>query len=193
LRQELERFCVDTSAQPGQQISMLDVGSGSGDLPALGCKHFAARGMACAPIALDRDATALALARQNGITVIRADALALPFARDTFEIVTAAKFAHHFSGPRLIGLIAEMARVARKRVIVLDIRRDWLAYWGFVGWSRVFTRNRLVRYDGPVSVLRGFTEAELQEAVSRLKKFSWVVRHYAGFQLALVGCRSRAT
>ena len=44
--------------------------------------------------------------------------------------------------------------------MVLDIRRHWLAYYGFTAWSRVFTRNRLVRYDGPLSVLRGFTAAE---------------------------------
>ena len=97
--------------------------------------------------------------------------------------------AHHFSGAGLTGLIGEMARVARRRVVVLDIRRHWLAYWGFVAWSRLWTRNRLVRADGPLSVLRGFTAAELIAATAALAGFTWSVRSYAGFQLALVGCR----
>ena len=88
-------------------------------------------------------------------------------------------------------LVAEMARVAQRRVIVLDIRRHWLAYWGFVAWSRLWTRNRLVRFDGPLSVLRGFTPAELMRG-DDLPDFEWTIRSYAGFQLALVG-RRRAT
>jgi hypothetical protein len=83
-----------------------------------------------------------------------------------------------------------MTRVARRRVIVLDIRRHWLAYWGFVAWSRLLTRNRLIRYDGPLSVLRGFTRDELMVLGNALPNFTWTVRSYAGYQLALVGRRN---
>jgi hypothetical protein len=86
-------------------------------------------------------------------------------------------------------MVSEMARVARRRVIILDIRRHWLAYWGFFAWSRILTRNRLVRYDGPVSVLRGFTCSELLGVAASIPEFAWTVRRYAGFQLALVGRR----
>ena len=54
----------------------------------------------------------------------------------------------------------------------------------------MFTSNRLVRFDGPLSVLRGFTETELMVATSTMREFSWTVRCYAGFQLALVGRRN---
>ncbi len=140
-------------------------------------------------LALDRDPTAVALARRSGLDVVRGDALRLPFDDASFDLVTAVKFAHHFSGAALLRLLAEMARVARCRVLVLDIHRHWLAYYGFIAWSRVFTRNRLVRYDGPLSVLRGFTAAELADLGRALPGFEWTVRGYAGFQLALVGRR----
>ncbi len=141
-------------------------------------------------LALDRDPTALALAARDGIAhALRGDALRLPLADRSIDLVMAAKFAHHFSGNALARLLAEMTRVARRRVLVLDIRRHWLAYWGFVTWSRLFTRNRLVRYDGPLSVLRGFTREELLSLVTPWNEFSWIVRPYAGFQLALVGSR----
>jgi SAM-dependent methyltransferase len=142
-----------------------------------------------AVLAVDRDPTAAALARRDGLTVVRADALRLPFRDGAADLVLAVKFAHHFRGEALARLLAEMTRVARSRVLVLDIRRHWLAYAGFVAWSWVFTRNRLVRHDGPLSVLRGFTAGELNELGAACPGFEWTVRAYAGFQLVLVGRR----
>jgi len=73
---------------------------------------------------------------------------------------------------------------------VLDIRRHWFAYYGFILWSRVFTRNRLVRYDGPLSVLRGFTREEIADLGAPLMDYKWTIRAYPGFQLALIGRRA---
>ena len=174
---------------PIDRPSLLDVGSGSGDLPEAARDRLAGRGVPLLAIALDRDPTALALAARAGLPAIRADVLRLPLADRSIDLVTAVKFAHHFEGPALARLLAEMARVARHRVLVLDIRRHWLAYGGFRAWSLAFTRNRLVRHDGPLSVLRGFTSAELAGLALGVPGFDWTLRHYAGFQLALVGVR----
>ena len=181
---EVRRFAREE--RPEGEVTLLDVGSGSGDIPD-SLRDRA--GLAIRPIALDRDPTALRLAGRSGLDAVRAEALRLPLADRSIDLVTATKFAHHFAGPSLAGLVAEMARVARRRVIVLDIRRHWLAYWGFVAWSRAFTRNRLVRYDGPLSVLRGFTPDELADLGAPHPEFEWTVRAYPGFQLAMVGRR----
>jgi ubiquinone/menaquinone biosynthesis C-methylase UbiE len=186
LRREVRRFLEEESPA---DVSLLDVGSGSADLPAAARADLVRAGLPATALALDRDPTALALAARFDLGLVRGDALRLPFADRSIDLVTAAKFAHHFRGPSLARLLAEMARVARHRVIVLDIRRHWLAYWGFVAWSRLFTRNRLVRHDGPLSVLRGFTRDELASLGAPLPEFAWSVRSYAGFQLALVGRR----
>jgi SAM-dependent methyltransferase len=188
MRHEVRRF-LDEDCPGATAVTLLDLGSGSGDIPGNLHGVFARRGVAGLAIALDRDPTAAALARREGLHVVRGDALRLPLAGRSVDLVTAIKMAHHFAGAALVGLIAEMTRVARRRVVVLDIRRHWLAYWGFVAWSRVWTRNRLVRYDGPLSVLRGFTPGELLAATAPLRGFEWTVRAYAGFQLALVGRR----
>jgi SAM-dependent methyltransferase len=190
IRREAGRFLRDDGPwSAGERIIALDVGSGSGDIPA--DLETLLRGVpgGATIVALDRDPTASGLARRAGRAAVRGDALRLPFADRSVDLVTAVKFAHHFAGPALERLLAEMARVARRRVVVLDIRRHWVAYLGFVAWSRVFTRNRLVRYDGPLSVLRGFTAAELADLGATLPDFEWDVRSYLGFQLALVGRR----
>jgi ubiquinone/menaquinone biosynthesis C-methylase UbiE len=166
---------------------VLDVGSGSGDIPEAIMRMAPDRPVRV--LALDRDPTAVASARRRSLSVVRGDALRLPFADQSIDLVIAVKFAHHFHGPWLDQLLGEMARVARWRVVVLDIRRHWLAYWGFRAWSRVFTSNRLVRHDGPLSVLCGFTPEEMRASVARLDGFDWAVRTYLGFQIALVGRR----
>lgn len=189
IERELRTMLAEDRLGAGRRFTLLDIGSGSGDIPCFLRNTLAAQGIACKALALDRDPTALRLAGRQSLDVVNGDALRLPFADNSIDLVTAVKFAHHFSGARLFTLIGEMARVAARRVVVLDIRRHWLAYWGFIAWSRIFTRNRLVRYDGPLSVLRGFTAEELTALTSALSSYSWTVQSYLGFQLALVGRR----
>ncbi len=189
LRRELRRHLDEDRPGPGP-ITVLDVGSGSGDLPEAIRRHLEGRRIAATVVALDRDPTAVRLAGRNPLGVVRGDAMRLPLADRSIDLVTAVKFAHHFRGPALARLVSEMARVARRRVVVLDIRRHWLAYWGFVAWSRAFTTNRLVRHDGPLSVLRGFTPEELAEVARPIAGFAWTVRAAVGFQLTLVGRRT---
>ena len=188
IRREFRRFLAEDLTRTAA-TSVLDLGSGSGDIP-LAFQTMLKDTRSAQIMALDRDKTAASVAGQR-LPVICGDALRLPFADRSVDLVTAVKFAHHFSGDSLTRLIGEMTRVARHRVIILDIRRHQFAYWGFRAWSRVFTTNRLVRYDGPLSVLRGFTREELRSEAALVSEYSWEVRSYLGFQLALVGRRLR--
>ena len=52
-------------------------------------------------VAVDRDPIAVQLAASTLIRPVRADALRLPFADRSFDVVTAVKFAHHFAGASL--------------------------------------------------------------------------------------------
>lgn len=186
MRREFSRF-VHEDMPDRASFTVLDVGSGSGDIAVALREIMPAR--AGLVLALDRDASAVAAARRQSLAAVRGDALRLPFDDRSIDLVTAVKFAHHFHGRSLRRLVEEMVRVARHRVIILDIRRHWLAYWGFRAWSLALTRNRLVRHDGPLSVLQGFTPEELLATVAPLAGWTWTVRAYLGFQLALVGRR----
>lgn len=190
MRREVERMLVEDRFQRREHVlTILDVGSGSGDIPRDLLDQLGKRNQAARICSLDRDHRAVLLARESGLHVLAGDALRLPFGDGSLDLVTAVKFAHHFSGKHLLQLLVEMARVARHRVLILDIRRHWVAYCGFVAWSWVFTRNRLVRHDGSLSILRGFTASELVALSATIGDFEWKVRGYPGFQLALVGRR----
>ena len=187
LRRELRRW-ID-QVQPPRDLCVLDLGSGSGDLLLEARKYLLALNFKASVLGVDRDPIPLAMARESGVTSVKANALNLPFPDRSSDLVCAIKFAHHFSGAELDQLICEMARVAKSRVLILDIRRNWLAYAGFVCWSWLFTKNALVRFDGPLSVRRGFLPEELLRVAHRVSGYQWTVRRYAGFQIVLVGER----
>ena len=99
------------------------------------------------------------------------DALRLPFATRSVDVVTCSQLLHHFTEADGARLLAELDRVARRRVIVSDLRRSYLAAGGFwlASWPLGF--HKVTRHDGVVSVMRGFTAPELgalvEEAVGR--------------------------
>jgi hypothetical protein len=50
---------------------------------------------------------------------------------------------------------------ANKGIIITDLHRHRLLYYGVIFITRVLTRNKMVRFDGPLSVRRGFKKREL--------------------------------
>src|SRR4051794_33616691 len=77
LRAEVVRF-LSEDGRPGA-VSLLDVGSGSGDIPHAAREILASRGCMATSIVLDLDPTALSLAVPLGLPRVRGDALRLPF------------------------------------------------------------------------------------------------------------------
>ena len=150
----------------GPNATMLDVGCGVGDLPAAAKRSAAAHGVDLRVFALDRrDVLALsAAARVDGAMV--GDAFSLPLRNASFDIVTACQFLHHFSEHEIAGLAREMDRVARRRVIISDLRRKWLAAGGIwlASWPLRF--HAITRHDGVASVLKGFVPGELRRTLS---------------------------
>jgi len=90
-----------------------------------------------------------------------ADALALPYPDNSFDVAHAALFLHHFHGAGAVQMLREMSRVARLGIVVNDLHRHRLAYAGIWLLSRLLRMAPMVQHDGPISVLRGFSRSEL--------------------------------
>jgi SAM-dependent methyltransferase len=148
----------------GGPLRILDIGTGSGDLPRA-LTHT--RGRSIRWTAIDLHAQSAALAREAGLVVARADALCLPFAAATFDAALLTLTLHHFDGASRVRVLREAGRVARF-VIVSDLRRSRVNLWGARLLSGTLWRgNPLTRHDGPLSVLRAFTPAEMMEDARR--------------------------
>lgn len=145
--------------------SFLDVGTGTGEATALAERYCRARGVRLRTVGIDADPGLAGAARRHAHAGVCGSALALPFADASVDIVACSQLAHHFEGGDLRALLREMHRVARACVIVSDLRRHRLAAAGLWLASFPLRFHPVSRHDGVVSVLRGFTVAELRALV----------------------------
>jgi ubiquinone/menaquinone biosynthesis C-methylase UbiE len=176
---ELEMVLDDSDAHT---VSLLDVGTGIGDIPALAKESWRTRGIAITAFGVDISPCLLRDARAEGIIPVCGDALALPIASKSVDIVICSQTLHHFEAPDAIMLLRELDRVARVRVIVSDIRRSWLAAAGIWLASYPLRFHPVSRHDGVVSVLRGFTTGELRHLVQSATSQTPVARRRLGFR-----------
>ena len=139
-----------------RELSLLDVGGASGDVPAQVARQLQREGVHVDFLVLDRS-----LAHVNGTgRAIVGDALALPFGEGSFDLVSSSLLAHHLEPGELVRFINESLRVGRVAALINDLRRSptHLALT-YAGWA--LYRSRLTRHDAPASVRRAYTGDEL--------------------------------
>jgi len=164
-------------------LTLLDVGTGAGDIPELARRIADRGGVRLLTMGLEVTPALAAASRPRSGDAIAGDALALPFADRSVDIVACSQVLHHFEAADGARLLAEMNRVARVRVIVADIRRAWAAAAGFWVGSWALGFHPVSRHDGVVSVLRGFRAAELSAAVVAATGCLPSVRNRRGFRV----------
>lgn len=151
----------------GDAARVLDLGTGSGDLAELIAGWGRRRGRAIRVVGVDLHAGTLRVARDRTerIALVRGDGLRLPFREGAFDLVHLSMVLHHMDGPALTGLLEEAGRVARGgRILVGELERSVLHYLGARALAAtVWRSNPVTRHDGPLSVRRAFTPAELRE------------------------------
>jgi SAM-dependent methyltransferase len=157
---------------PMKHFSLLDVGTGSADIPAGILAWARRRGVGAKIVGLEAKAlTARIAANQTcqfaEITVVRGDAGAAPFLPQTFDFVVASQFLHHFSEAKMLELLQHWAKLARKAIVVSDLVRHPAAYQGIRLLTRLATRNIMTRKDAPLSVRRALTVDEWQALFQR--------------------------
>jgi 2-polyprenyl-3-methyl-5-hydroxy-6-metoxy-1,4-benzoquinol methylase len=150
-----------------KRITLLDIACGGGDVPIGVARTLKHHGFEVHCTLLDQSATAIAqataAASAAGIacTGVQGNALgarSLP----RVDAVTNSLFLHHLhDAAEVTDLLRSMQRVARRMVVVSDLRRSrggFLAAW--IG-CRILSRSPIVHFDGPASVRAAWTEDEL--------------------------------
>ncbi|HSQ19085.1 MAG TPA: methyltransferase domain-containing protein [Blastocatellia bacterium] len=154
------------------RVSLLDVGTGSADLPMAIAQECRRQGISPFIAAVDISERNLRVSRERlgvsaDVHLVRADSLRLPFAPRSFDIVTASLFLHHFRDEDVVRLLADFGRIAKHAVIINDLIRNLVPYYFTRIAGPVLAASFLTRNDGPVSVLRGFTIAEMNDLARR--------------------------
>ena len=160
---------VDAIASVRAPQSVLDFGSGSGDLPAYLKTRARRLGIPLTVISLDRQLAHLSTARRlfGAGRLVAADALSTPLADASVDWVFSSHFFHHFSPDENVRILREMARVARRGIFVLDLRRNGLSRAIVALLGPFVFRSRLSVADGRISIEQAYTPSEAA-AIARL-------------------------
>ena len=148
-----------------RRATLLDVGTGTGDIPALARRIAARHGVELRTIGFDVDETLTHAAAGRTSHAVRGDALQLPFADKSVDVVICSQVLHHFFDGDVPRLLQELDRVARVRVIIGDLRRSGLAVVLFWIASMALDYHPVSRHDGLVSIGRGWTTNDLQASI----------------------------
>lgn len=183
----------------GSSMTLLDVGTGCGDIPLAALQWAKTRGIELRVVAIDSLQASIDEARRevertpgasSSITLLREDAFSLEqrFEPRSFDVVHAGMFLHHFTDEQVVSLLSIMGRLASKFVIWNDLSRDMA--------SRVAIRlitlpcSRVVRHDAVLSVDKGFLESEREELIRRaslpkadVRRWTWSGRFSAAIPI----------
>ena len=173
----LDRFARDGHRRP---FRIVDLGTGGGDIP-VALVHWArARGVRISVLALDVQPGVLACVAPTArglpeVRLVAADAVHPPVRPAGVDLALCSLTLHHLPEPAVIALLRLMTEVGRLGFVVSDLRRSrraWLAAWIA---TRLISRNRITRHDGPLSVRRAYTRDELAALSARagLPQIRW--------------------
>lgn len=163
----LDRFA--SKWEKGRPIRILDVATGSADVPLAVLNWAERRGYDVRIVGLDlhqktvdaaRRAAAAAGIAESKLSIVQGDATSLPFDAGSFDYAMTSMFLHHLDEDVVVKVLREMDRVSARGVIVADLLRRRRAY----AWITLFTlaAGPMVRHDARASVAQAFTREEIE-------------------------------
>ncbi len=170
----------------GSTLTLLDVGTGLGDIPAAAAAMARRHGLTLHTVGMELAPSLARAAATNCSSALAGNAMHLPFADASIDVITCSQVLHHFDSEEAAQLLRECTRVARTAVVVGDLRRSWLAVAGLWTSSFVLGFHPVSRHDGVLSVLRGYTKPELKQLVEQATGCRCATHHRLGFRITAV-------
>lgn len=149
-------------------LRVLDIATGSGDLPIRLARRARSAKLPIAFSACDLRPTALEVAAQAAanaqvsIEFFGLDAVDDPIPTG-FDVIMVSLFLHHLSDDQIVRLLAKLAQATQRLILVNDLSRSRWNYAIVYMAARLLSRSSVVHFDGPASVRAAFTKAELLE------------------------------
>jgi ubiquinone/menaquinone biosynthesis C-methylase UbiE len=146
---------------------MLDLATGSGDIPRMIVVWARRHGIAVSIDAVDLQPSTLEIARRQSagfpeIRYIRADARSYGDAQ-TYDIVCCSLALHHFSEADAVKVLRRACEMSHDKVLVADLERTWFTWACVQAVTTVAVHDAMTRHDASLSVRRAFSYRELSE------------------------------
>jgi 2-polyprenyl-3-methyl-5-hydroxy-6-metoxy-1,4-benzoquinol methylase len=157
--------------KPGDNVRIVDLATGSGDIPRLIVDHARTIRAQVQIDALDRQSPTLEIASKLSveypeISFVEADMLEWQPANQ-YDIVLCTLVLHHFSEDDAVRVLQRCRKFSRNFVLVSDICRGWLASVGAYLLTALFFREPMTKHDARLSVARAFSFQEMHVLAQR--------------------------
>ncbi len=177
-----------------RRATVLDIGTGSADIPLRLAAMAQAHGISLRVVGLDCNARHLRVAHEDlstakwgrSVHLLQADALRLPLCDGAVDVVVSSLFLHHFRGPQIGELLREFDRASRVGWVMNDLVRHMTPLIFFRLMRPVFARSYLTRHDGEASLRRGYTPDEMQRIVGQTQLPRACVRSHFPFRMSII-------
>ena len=152
--------------RPGARLRIVDLATGSGDIPRLIVDYSRSIGAVVEITAIDRQPATLEVARKLSagypeISYIDAEILKSDPA-EAHDIAFCTLTLHHFSDGDAVKVLQRCSELATKFVLVSDLRRGFFLKAGVYLLTALIFREPMIRYDARLSAARAFSFSEMR-------------------------------
>ena len=171
--------------KPNEKARILDVATGSGDIPRLIVDHARRQNLAVQIDAIDQQESTIAIARRLSaaypeIDFYRADffewncslgrkldGLKPSSLSEPYDVVLCSLALHHFNEVDAVRALRKCRELSRARVLVADLRRaGWLTFSVYFVTATIY-RDKMTRTDARLSAARAFSFVEMRKLAER--------------------------
>ncbi len=153
--------------RPNNDLRVLDLATGSGDLPRLLVESARQIGATVTVDAVDFQSSTIEIARQlsAGFPEIHYHCADIHHFGDphAYDLVLFSLALHHFSTAEAVTLLGRCRELSRRFVLVADLRRSWFAKVSVDLLTTFVFREAMTRNDARVSMARSFSFREMDE------------------------------
>jgi 2-polyprenyl-3-methyl-5-hydroxy-6-metoxy-1,4-benzoquinol methylase len=167
----LVSFFMRRWIMPGTQMRVVDLATGSGDIPRLLVDHARRIGARIEVDAVDQQAATLEIARGLSgdypeISYHAANILEWGSGH-AYDIALCSLVLHHFSDDDAAEVLRRCRELSKRFVLVSDLRRGFLLVGGVYILTAIIFREPMTRFDARVSAQRAFSFREMSELAIR--------------------------
>jgi SAM-dependent methyltransferase len=157
-------------ATPGEVVSILDIGSGGGDMLRRIAKWLRGRKLEALLTGVDLNPWSKRSAEQSRpmemkIAYETSDIFAFDQSRRA-DFIICSNFTHHLSDSELVRFIQWLETHAERGWFINDLHRHPVPYYFIKIFFGLLPLNRLTSNDGPISISRAFTAADWRRLLS---------------------------
>jgi len=157
--------------KPGGRLRIVDLATGSGDIPRLIAECGRKIGAELRIDALDRQSATLEIAQKLSvpypeITFVEGNILEWRPA-EPYDVVFCTLALHHFSDDDAVRVLQRCRELSHKFVLVSDLCRGWFGALGAHFLTATLFREPMTKHDARLSIARAFSFSEMNQLAQR--------------------------